>query len=520
MVSRRPRAGASPRRRTRTRAQRSRSSAGSPDAPRCFFHTALLPGIDLRLANSSCAARIVSRVTRRLARRPEPVGESGDAGDRDRLPCRRVGRRRRRSTSARASRVVDVEDERTRIVERRRGRRRGPSWRGSPARPGARPCARRSRSNSHSSTNARPPSISPPGRSGIVEQAVEQVVPLLLERQAALELVEHREAREAVRPRSGSRRATGGRTRATCRSGRGRADRAQRRPARSTAAPSRARTRVRSSAAAFSVNVIAAMAVMSTPASTRLTMRLDERTRLAGPGARLDEQRGVEVVADAVARRVVGRERVRVRRRRAVEVEPQLLRSRSSSPARRVDVTRCRTSGARRGSWCLRSHSAQRSPVPNSSGSQYATRDVHAPARPVGPVREPARLDAVDDVGQLRRHQLGDLGGDRVPVAFVVALAHQPVLGAHLDLGVADHAARRCGVGRQLEHGGVERRVLRAEVAVALARTGLVIGDDDGAGRRCDRCGRPCRRDGACGRRRAATRPARQGRRRNAARRR
>ena len=48
--------------------------------------------------------------------------------------------------------------------------------------------------------------------------------------------------------------------------------------------------------------------------------------------------------------------------------------------------------------------------------------------------------------------------------------------------GVADHAACRGGVGRELEHGGIERRIVGPEVAVALAGTGLVVGDDDRPG--------------------------------------
>ncbi len=50
-------------------------------------------------------------------------------------------------------------------------------------------------SNSQSSTNARPPAIRPADWLGVVEQLVEQVVPLFLEREAALEFVEHGEAR-------------------------------------------------------------------------------------------------------------------------------------------------------------------------------------------------------------------------------------------------------------------------------------------------------------------------------------
>ena len=80
------------------------------------------------------------------------------------------------------------------------------------------------------------------------------------------------------------------------------------------------------------------------------------------------------------------------------------------------------------------------------------------------------------------RHELGDLGRDRVPEAFVVALAHQAVLRAHLDVGVADQRSCCGAVRGELEHGGVERGVLRPEAVVAPGAAGLVIGDDDRAG--------------------------------------
>ena len=244
---------------------------------------------------------------RLVARHRLPVGElvvrgedrlEGDAQAGRRCGAGRRTRRRGRpwpscvspgGTSA-AAIVVGEGEQRGRCRARagrdrraRHGRRRGPSWPGSPGRSGARRCARRTgRTRTARRTPGRRRS-SPPGGLRIVEQTVEQVVPLLLEREAALEFVEHREARAAGRPRWGSRTATGGRTRAACRSVRGRGVRARRPPARSTCAVSSARTRVRSSAAAFSVNVIAAMPVMSTPASTRLTMRSTSELVLPAP---------------------------------------------------------------------------------------------------------------------------------------------------------------------------------------------------------------------------------------------
>ena len=60
---------------------------------------------------------------------------------------------------------------------------------------------------------------------GVVEQAVEQVVPPLVEGELALQLVEHGEAGRQARPRRGTRTGSSGRRRAACRWGRRRAGR-------------------------------------------------------------------------------------------------------------------------------------------------------------------------------------------------------------------------------------------------------------------------------------------------------
>ena len=68
----------------------------------------------------------------------------------------------------------------------------------------------------------------------------------------------------------------------------------------------RSRTRSRSSAAALSVNVIAAIRSTAWPASDQRHDAVDQRPRLAGARAGLDEHRGVEVLGDRPPGLVVG----------------------------------------------------------------------------------------------------------------------------------------------------------------------------------------------------------------------
>ena len=128
------------------------------------------------------------------ARRAAHLGdEHSGAGDRDLLTvsCWRDGGG---DLFGQCERPVGVETQRTGIGEHDTVVDEvpvGPEVLGDAAHPERTPKP----SNSHSSTNARPPASRPAGRLRIVEQAIEQVVPLLLEREPALEFVEHREAR-------------------------------------------------------------------------------------------------------------------------------------------------------------------------------------------------------------------------------------------------------------------------------------------------------------------------------------
>ena len=141
----------------------------------------------------------------------------------------------------------------------------------------------------------------------------------------------------------------------------------ERGPAQRSAAgawSSSARIRWRSSAAAFSENVMAAMASIGTPSSTSVRMRADEGGGLAGAGAGLDEQRRRGVGADALAGRRGRAGRRPVRGRSGVEQEGELL-----SHRRRLLVVGG-NHAASDGSGRLRSQFAHAGAVPRPSGSQ------------------------------------------------------------------------------------------------------------------------------------------------------
>ena len=92
------------------------------------------------------------------------------------------------------------------------------------------------------------------------------------------------------------------------------------------------------------MNVIAAIEPMSTPARDERDDAPDETRRLAGAGAGLDEQVGVEVVGDAVACPLVER-----------PVEGQFDVGHDSPPP--DESSSIGNHWVRRGSWRLRTHS-------------------------------------------------------------------------------------------------------------------------------------------------------------------
>ena len=141
----------------------------------------------------------------------------------------------------------------------------------------------------------------PAGRLGIVEQMVEQVVPLLLEGEAALEFVEHREAgRQPGLDREVEQQPAGERVQRADRV-RGRAGRGQRSPAgvdcdAEVGADPGAELGGRllgERDRGDGGDVDAAL--------DQVDDAVDERAGLAGTGSGLDEQGRVEVVADALA---------------------------------------------------------------------------------------------------------------------------------------------------------------------------------------------------------------------------
>ena len=130
------------------------------------------------------------------------------------------------------------------------------------------------------------------GPSGSNRRAARRSPPLL-EVDRLADLVEHLEARrhadcQAVLGEQPAGERVQRRHRRVAERGQRPFDERARRPPSSSS-----RTRTRSSAAAFSVNVIAAIWLMSTPALDQCADAVDEDRRLAGAGARLDEQRVV-----------------------------------------------------------------------------------------------------------------------------------------------------------------------------------------------------------------------------------
>ena len=211
---------------------------------------------------------------------------------------------------------------------------------------------------------------------GVVEHAVEEVLPPLVERQLALELVEHGEARrQAGLDGELEQQAAGERVE--------RADRGVVEPVEGglcrppSAAPprSRSRSRWRSSPAAFSVNVMAAMASIGTSASTSPRMRPTRAVVLPAPAPASTNSVVSRSSAMRSRRRLVRRRRSRHRRRgrraRRREIEDveqaRLLRHRRRSLVAVVGSANQRASS---GAWRLRSHSPHRTAVPSSSGSQ------------------------------------------------------------------------------------------------------------------------------------------------------
>ena len=150
------------------------------------------PASVLRSANSSCAARTASSVTRPLAgfRSRSPIWPmratvaSWVSPGGTSVACDRRGERHERR---------DVDDERTGIVERHAIVDEvpvGAEVLGDAAHPGS-----HTEPVELAEFDERTAALDQPaGWLRVVEQAVEQVVPLLLERKAALEFVEHREA--------------------------------------------------------------------------------------------------------------------------------------------------------------------------------------------------------------------------------------------------------------------------------------------------------------------------------------
>ena len=193
------------------------------------------------------------------------------------------------------------------------------------------------------------------GRIGLVEQAVEQVVPLLLELQRALEFVEDGETGWQARfDREVEQHPPGERVQGP--------DRRMVEPIeRGAGASARIVFEARAGAAAqFCRGLLGERDRRDGgdrhAGAHEVDDARDQGTRLAGTGTGLDEERGVEIGSDADAGGFVGR-----RHRHGGGVGG----GHASSPTGP-------NQGARRGSCCLRSHSAHRSAVPRWSGSQYS----------------------------------------------------------------------------------------------------------------------------------------------------
>ena len=243
-----------------------------------------------------------------------------------------------------------------------------------------------------------------------------------------------------------------------------------------------ARRRWRRSAAAFSVNVMAAMPSIATPASDEVDDAADEAGRLARARAGLHEQVAVELVANAIA--------IEPGRAAVVTVPSSSDGNHRGAAGRAVCVPirhnarRCRASRAR------------------STGIRCGT-GTAAWTRVGG---EPTGLDPGRRRAAGRWRHAPHVGVEVVADALVAAALEERVLGAHrlecreLAGPGGDHA--RCsGVGRQLNRVPPD---VGSAGSILLVRPGgpdLVVGDDEPrAGR--DRCGRRCRTARAADRRR------------------
>ena len=359
-------------------------------------------------------------------------------------------------------------------VERRHAARRGPSWPGSPRRPGAGRCVPPNRPQLHSWTSSaavRPGATSRSASSSSSSRRSSQ-----------------RSSSASWLSSSSSTVNPGGRPASTGNSNRIRRAKAcsvpigaWSRPSSAARAPrvgrrlgrARSRRRWRSSAAAFSVNVMAAIASIGTPSSTSVRMRPTSAVVLPAPAPA-----STNSVA-AVSVRMRSRAAV-VRRERRAGARPRPSSSRRRRAAQLIGRPAPRPVGEPRGPATGRGACA---PTPPTAGACRGRRARSTSSRrSAGSVggrgigREDAGLDAVDDAAEvLRRPALQTSSSSVSATRWNVGL--KKVYSARTGAsGRPSSGTGGGGVDRELEARAAERRVVGRDACRAR--------------RRCPSCGR------------------------------
>ena len=262
-------------------------------------------------------------------------------------------------------------------------------------------------------------------------------------------------------------------------------------------AASSVRTRSRSSPAAFSVKVIAAMfrigtgdpepspAASATTRSTRtavLPLPAPASTNSVGR-----DRRGSRRARGRIGRSRQGRHRTGRAARHVLRAPPRRLRAARGSRRARAPAY-------------LRSHSRQRSAVPSPSGSQYwHETNGRGPGGGGFATKQPASI-AVDDGAHRGVEDLVDLRVDVVADPAVLAPADEPVRRFDRRVGRAERGTGRVRVDRELQTVSAGDRVLGPEPDVRLRRS-RSCSRSRRAARRRGRPDRPSRAAAAAGRR-------------------